>query len=414
MNKFLRVIAHEYGRHALQKRFLFGLLSLPAVVVLMVVMVFIIVAMEGDTAPLGYVDHSGFLTNPIPPPTPEPPEKPVPMIAYADEESADQALKDGKISAYYVLAEDFPASGRSELTYMEEPKSGPQSQFRAFIVANLLAGQPEAVTNRVTQGTMLIIRSADGKRQMSQEDWFNALLPIFVALAFFIAISTSAGYLTQAVVDEKENRTMEIMVTSISPNQLMAGKVIGIIGVGVTQLLAWFGFLATGIIVGSIWLPFLRHISLPLDTVVILLLVLPPCFVMLSGLMAAAGATVTEAREGQQVANLLAMPIWIPYFFFAMFINNPNSPIAVALTLFPLTAPMTIILRLGFTVIPFWQLAISVILLVLSAIGSLWLAGRAFRMGMLMYGQKLPWRRVLGLERRPRQRPGAGQQRGAA
>jgi ABC-2 type transport system permease protein len=405
MNKIWRVIAHEYGRHAFQKRFLFGLLSLPAMVVLMVVLIFVVVLIETDSSPIGYVDHSGFLANPIPPPTPEAPERAIKMIAYPDEDSAKTALDAGEIAAYYVLAEDFPASGRSQLVYEKEPKGAATGQFRAFIVANLLVGQPDEVAQRVVDGTSLTIKTADGKRSMGEEDWFNVLLPIFAALAFFIAISTSAGYLMQAVVDEKENRTMEIIVTSVSPNQLMAGKVIGILGVGFTQLFAWFSFLILGVVVGGIWLPVLRNISMPLETVAILLAVLLPCFVMLSGLMAAAGATVTEAREGQQIAGFVTMPIWIPYFLFAMFINNPNSPIAVALTLFPLTAPMTIILRLGFTVIPTWQLVISVILLVLSAIGSLWLAGRAFRLGMLMYGQKLPWRRVFGLE--PKQRGAA-------
>lgn len=402
MNKLWRVIAHEYGRHVLQKRFLFGLLSLPLIVVLMVGLIFVIVLMETNSKPLGYVDNSGFLANPIPPPTPEAPERPIEMIAYSDEASAKADLEAGEIAAYYVLAEDFPASGRSQLVYEEEPKDGATGQFRAYIVANLLAGQADDVAHRVVDGTSLTIKTVDGKRSMGENDWFNALIPIFTALAFFIAISSSSGYLMQAVVDEKENRTMEIIVTSVSPNQLMAGKVIGILGVGFTQLFAWFGFLVLGVLVGSIWLPFLRNINIPLDTVVILLFVLLPCFVMLSGLMAAAGATITEAREGQQIAGLFTMPIWIPYFMFAMFINNPNSPVAVALTLFPLTAPMTIVLRLGFTVIPTWQLVVSVILLVLSAIGSLWLAGRAFRMGMLMYGQKLPWRRVLGLERKQR------------
>jgi ABC-2 type transport system permease protein len=402
MNKFWRVIAHEYSRHAFQKRFLFGLLSLPLMVVLMIGLVFAIVLIDTNSLPVGYVDHSGFLANPIPPPAPEAPERPIKMIAYADEESAKADLEAKKIAAYYVLADDFPASGRSQLVYKEEPKGSATDQFRAFIVANLLAGQPSDVAQRVVDGTTLTIKTADGKRTMGEDDWFNVLLPIFAALAFFIAISTSSGYLMQAVVDEKENRTMEIIVTSVSPNQLMAGKVIGILGVGFTQLFAWFAFLVLGVLIGGIWLPFLRHIRMPLDTVLILLSVLIPCFVMLSGLMAAAGATVTEAREGQQISALFTMPIWIPYFMFAMFINNPNSPIAVVLTLFPLTAPMTIILRLGFTVIPTWQLAISVTLLVLSAIGSLWLAGRAFRMGMLMYGQKLSWKRVLGLERKQR------------
>jgi ABC-2 type transport system permease protein len=402
MSKFWRVVAHEYARHVFQRRFLFGLFSLPLMVALMIGTVVILILIESNTAPLGYIDHSGLLAAPLPAPTPEFPELPVKLLPYADEETAKADLEAEKISAYYVLAEDFPASGRSQLVYHKAPSNAAQSQFRAFIVANLLAAQPGDVAERVVDGTTLVIQTADGKRSVSEEDWLNALMPIFAALAFFIAISTSSGYLMQAVVDEKENRTMEIIVTSVSPDQLMAGKVVGILGVGMTQLLAWFGFLFGGVIIGRIWLPILRGISMPLDTLAILLAVLLPCFVMLSGLMAAAGATVTEAREGQQIAALFTMPIWIPYFMFALFLENPNSPVAVALTLFPLTAPMTVILRIGFTVIPAWQLIISISLLILSAIGSLWFAGRAFRLGMLMYGQKLPWRRVLGLERKQR------------
>lgn len=397
MNKFWRVIVHEYGRHALQKRFLFSLLSLPLVVVIMVGTVFIMTALESNTTPIGYVDHADFLMDPLLPPTPKPPDKPVPILPYEDEETAQKDLEAGKLQAYYILAADFVESGRTQLIYVEEPKSVAKGQFRDFIVINLLKDQPADIVERVLDGTTLTIQTVDGKRRMSEDDWFNILLPVIVAIAFFIAISTTSGYLMQAVVDEKENRTMEIMVTSVSPNQLMIGKVIGIIGVGLTQLLAWLVFIILGIVIGGSYIPLLSGIHIPTDTLVILVLVLLPCFVMLSGLMAATGATITEAREGQQMTALFIMPLWLPYFMFAVLMNNPNSPVAVVLSLFPLTAPMTIILRVGFTVIPVWQLIISITLLFASAIGALWLAGRAFRMGMLMYGQKLPWRRVLGL-----------------
>jgi ABC-2 type transport system permease protein len=120
-----------------------------------------------------------------------------------------------------------------------------------------------------------------------------------------------------------------------------------------------------------------------------------PAFVMVSGLMAAIGATVTEASEGQQVMGLFTIPIWLPYILIAVFVQNPNSPLAIAMTLFPLTAPMTIAIRLGFTTIPAWQLTLSFILLVASACGAIWLAGRAFRIGMLRYGQRLHWKEIL-------------------
>ena len=397
MMKFWRVITHEYGRHVLRKRFFLGLLSLPLMIVLMIG---VIILLEIGQVTLGYVDHSDFLANPVQLPRPESPEKPIVLIAYPDEESAQSALDDGEVEAYYILADDFPLSGRAELVYYKEPKGYALSQFSEYIVANLLVTQPPEIADRVMAGNNFVVRTVDGKRQVSQQDWFSIMLPIFAALAFFIAIMTSSGYLMQAVVDEKENRTMEILVTSVSPMQLMIGKVIGNIGVGLTQLLAWLLFLVIVVAVGGFYLPPLQSIRVPFDTLLILFLVLMPAFVMISGLLAALGATVSESREAQQMTGLIVMPFWLPYFVFPIFLNNPNSPLAVALTLIPVTAPMSIILRMGFAEVPAWQLVISLLLLIASAVGSLWLAGRAFRMGMLMYGKRLPLKRLFSFRKR--------------
>jgi ABC-2 type transport system permease protein len=125
-----------------------------------------------------------------------------------------------------------------------------------------------------------------------------------------------------------------------------------------------------------------------------MLLLMLPAFMMISALMAAIGSTVTEAREGQQVAGLITLPVWIPYLLIMPIMETPNSPLAVALSLFPLTAPLTIVLRSGFTIIPTWQITLSLVLLILSALGALWLAGRTFRLGMLRYGKRLRWREI--------------------
>lgn len=187
---------------------------------------------------------------------------------------------------------------------------------------------------------------------------------------------------------------MEIMVTSVSPNQLMSGKTIADMAVGITQLLVWGIFIFLILLFGKSYFSFLSGIAFPLETVAILVAVMIPAFIMISGLMAAVGATVTEASEGQQVMGLFTIPIWLPYILIAVFVQNPNSPLAIAMTLFPLTAPMTIAIRIGFTSIPTAQLLASFIILVASAIGAIWLAGRVFRMGMLRYGQRLRWKEI--------------------
>ncbi len=394
MIKTWRVIAYEYLHQIRRKGFWFGLLSVPLLILFMAGLVYILVAMETTSTPIGYVDHSGFLANPVSAPKPQPPAKPIRMIAYPDEAAARKALDEGKIQAYYVLSSTYLEDAKVQLVYQKEPKQSAQSQFQDFLVANLLAKQDPQIANRVVDGSHITSRSADGSREVKPNDMLAIFIPIIGAVVFFITVFSSAGYIMQAVVEEKENRTMEIMVTSVSPNQLMAGKIIGVICVGLTQIISWLLFVALGLGIGSQIYPVLASVRFSWSTMLVMAAVLVPSFVMLAGLMAAVGATVTEAREGQQIVGLFTLPIWIPYILIDQMISNSNSPLAVGLSLFPLTSPMAILLRMGFTIIPAWQILLAVVLLSLTALGSLWLAGRAFRLGMLMYGKRLPWRQV--------------------
>jgi ABC-2 type transport system permease protein len=258
----------------------------------------------------------------------------------------------------------------------------------------LLANTDPEIANRLVEGSEVIIQSADGSRQISSENWFNILLPVIAGLAFIIAMFSAGGYLMQAVVDEKENRTMEVIITSVSPNQFMAGKIIGDTAVGLTQILSWIGFIVLLVLFGRNKLEFLQGIQLSSQTLILIIVVMLPAFVMVAALMAAIGATVTEAREGQQMIGILSLPIWIPYILMGVLIGNPNSPVAVGLSLFPLTAPLTMLIRDGMTIIPAGQIAACTVILVLSAVGAIWLAGRAFRLGMLSYGKRIAWREV--------------------
>jgi ABC-2 type transport system permease protein len=272
-------------------------------------------------------------------------------------------------------------------------------QFDSFLTTNLLSNQPVEIANRIVNGSNIIVQSIDKSREASQDNFINILLPILAGVLFIVGMSTSSGYLMQTVVEEKENRTMEIMVTSVSPGQLMSGKVIADIAIGATQLLVWAIFILLALVIGKSYVPFLGGLKFSGEMVVVIAAVMVPAFIMISGLMAAVGATVSEGSEGQQIMGLFTIPIWLPYIFIMLFIENPNSPLAIALSFFPLTAPMSIALRIGFTTIPAWQVIVSVAILVLSAIGAVWLAGRAFRLGMLRYGQRLRWAEIFSRQR---------------
>jgi len=187
---------------------------------------------------------------------------------------------------------------------------------------------------------------------------------------------------------------MEVIITSVSPNQFMAGKIIGDTCVGLTQILAWLLLIVIPILVERNSVPFLQAIQISSQTLIVLGFTMLPSFVLVAALMATIGATVTEAREGQQMTGLISLPIWVPYMLIGLMMSSPNSSLSLALSLIPLTAPVAMLVRDGLTILPAWQIALSAAIQILCAVAAIWLAGRAFRLGMLRYGKRLSWREL--------------------
>ena len=101
------------------------------------------------------------------------------------------------------------------------------------------------------------------------------------------------------------------------------------------------------------------------------------------------GGITTEMREAQQISGIFSLLVTIPFYAIAPIMTNPNSTLAIILSYFPFSAPITVTLRMALTTIPLWQIALSILSLVSFAVLSVWLAGRAFRLGMLRYGKRL-------------------------
>jgi len=398
MTKVWQIIKNEYTKHVFQKRFLLSLLSLPGLVVVMVGVGLLVGFLSVDSSPVGYIDNSGVLSNPIPLEESSSIFEPtIEFRAFNNEQQAREALEGEEIQAYYIIPENYPEILDVDLVYMEAPGSDVRDQFDQFVKQNLDSYQAldPQIKDRLEDGSAITISSFDGSRQMRQDQWYIIFIPFVAGIMFFVVVMTSGGYLLQAVVEEKENRTMEILVTSVTPSQLMTGKIIGNIGVGLTQLVIWLLFGLIGLFIGGQFIPELRNISFSGDYIGVLLLVLLPSFVMVAAIMAAIGATMTETKEAQQISSLFSLPMMIPYYLASVIIENPNSPLAVGLSYFPITAPITILMRMAFTVIPAWQIAINIAILVVFAALAIWFAGRAFRLGMLRYGKKLSIKDVL-------------------
>jgi len=233
------------------------------------------------------------------------------------------------------------------------------------------------------------VRAADGRREFSERYIFSFFIPFIAAFFFIFVVMGSSGYLLQVVTDEKENRTIEIMMTTVTPGQLIGGKALGLLAVSLTQVFIWVLTGIGAILIGAIFFEALRSISVPWSLLLVVVLFFIPAYAFIAGLMTAIGSAVTDLTQAQQIVGVLNLLFLIPFFFMALYLANPNSPILVFLTLFPTTSFITVMLRWGMSSVPLWQMALTWVILTGSALTSVWVASRIFRTGMLRYGQNL-------------------------
>ncbi len=395
MNKTWLVFVNEYKKHVLTKRFLFAILSMPLFVGFIVLVGFLSVWLQYDKTPVGYVDEYNILKSHDPVPQKEHTLMPsVEFINFNDDASARAALENGKIQAFFSISKNYLSNGSVDLVKGKKTGSNITDDIKAFLSYNLLVGKPDSTIKRLTEGTNLIIRSADGSRELAADNWMAILLPFLAGILFIIAVNVSGGYLLQAVVEEKENRTMEILITSVSPTELMAGKVIGNLLVGLTELFIWLLIALLALQFVPQWLSIGQSISIAPSLVLIMVGTFLPAFVMIAAAMGAIGATASEVREAQQIAGLFTLPIVIPFWFITPLMFNPNGALAIGMSMFPFTAPIALPLRAVFTTVPFWQIAVTILVLCILAIFSIWCAGRIFHLGMLRYGKKVSFKEV--------------------
>ena len=157
-------------------------------------------------------------------------------------------------------------SQKVDLYYWDEyPANSVLHEFDDYVRANLLPAGPDEIQNRIIDGSNLTLRSSDGKRQFDENIGFIVILfPLAVGMFFIFAVMGASGYFLQAITDEKENRTMEIAITSLSPWQLISGKSIGLIGVALTQITIWLASIAVAWMIALRFFPEIQGLKTPL------------------------------------------------------------------------------------------------------------------------------------------------------
>jgi ABC-2 type transport system permease protein len=387
MLNFWLIARHEFRKMIGTRTFLATTIGVPLLIVVMIGIGVLANVLGRDDRPVGIVDQAGILAPGV---VPANQAELLTLITYADETAARAALSEQQIQAYYLLPADYPYNPQIEQYYWEDaPGNNARQTVSAYIRANLLNNAPVEAQLRLSEGTEVTTRSADGRREVRSDDFMSIVLPFVAAFLFVFAVIGSAGYLLQVVADEKENRTMEIMITSVTPLELIGGKALGLMAVTLSQITLWVITIVVSLIVGARYIEALQGVTVPWSLLLVVAIFFLPAYALVTGLMTAIGGAVTQVQQGQQIAGILNLLFLLPLFLIVLFLNDPNSPLLVALTLFPTTSFMTVTMRWGLTIIPAWQLVLGWLILVGTAALSVWAASRIFRAGMLHYGQPL-------------------------
>ena len=193
----------------------------------------------------------------------------------------------------------------------------------------------------------------------------------------------------RAVIAEKTSRIMEVLLSTVTPAELLGGKIFGVAAVGLTQIAIWFLAGAIAAAPGAMTLSnMIREANFTFSTGVFFAIFFLLGYLMYSSLCAALGSTVNSEQEAQQFQFLVMMPLMFSFFFMLKAARVPNDPIIVALSFFPLSSPLVMYARYVLGAAPMWQVALSIAILVVSVAGVIWLCARIYRIGVLMYGKK--------------------------
>lgn len=391
-----RIAREEFRRNAFRKSFILVLLSLPLMIGLNIGIVLLMNHLETDTRPIGYVDYAGVMSvSELPP---DIYDEPIQLLAFNTEENAQEALLAEEIQAFYVLSPEYLQTREITLIYVEEPASKATRQFYDLLRVNLLSDVEPEIQVRIAGGTEFLTRSPDGRRSFpSSGPTFQSVLPFFVGLALMMMLLMNAGFLLEGMIKERENRTLEVIVTSTSPGQLVTGKVLGILGISFTQFLTWtlFGLAVVWLGSDTLGLTWFQNANLEWEPVIKVVALGLPTFVMAAALLFALGVIMTNGQEAQQIGGLSVLISMLPLLAIIKIGTEPNGVLAVILSMVPFFSVMTVALREVFAVVPIWQVILSVGIQIAFSVAAIWFAGRVFRLGLLRHGKRFSLRGIV-------------------
>lgn len=403
--KVWTIARHEYLTNVRRTGFIVMTALIPALGLIALLLIVLLMPRGDEVAdwlerqfdvgrkPIGVVDRSGYFT-------PILPEYRETFVLYESQEAAEAALRAEELQAVLVIGEDYLNSGEIVALTREsfgEAAIADSARVRRFLIAHLLTDKVDpALAHRAAdplENLQSRVLSGTGQAR-SGGMVFTFLIPYFLALFLIMTIFASSGYLLQSVAEEKENRIVEIILSSVRPTELLAGKVLGLGALGLTQVLIWLGS-AWGFTGGAAaLLALVGSVGIPARVFVLGVVYYLLGYLLYAVLMAGVGALGTTMRESQQLAGIFSFIAVIPYMLASFVMINPNVPIARVFSFFPLTAPTMMMLRIPLGEVPWVDVAGSIGVLLLSIPAALWFGAKLFRVGLLIYGKRPTLREI--------------------
>jgi ABC-2 type transport system permease protein len=333
----------------------------------------------------GFVDESGLVQA-------IPTEYEDQLLRFSSEDAAKQALSTEEISAYYVIEPDYMQNGT--IIYVRpdfNPLGGSiqSSSIDALMAYNLTGGNLD-LYYRLQNPLVLTTQTLDVTTpERDENDPMTFLLPYLVTFLFYIVIMTAASLLLSSISNEKTNRIMEVLMTSMSPRQMLTGKIIALGLAGLLQTVVWTGSGLLLLRLSGKTLSLGAAFQLPASILIWGIFFFIFGYAVYASLMAGIGALVPNMREASQLTMVVIMPLIIPLMFISTLIQSPNSLLSTVFSIFPLTAPVAMMTRLAATDVPIWQGVLALVLLAGCAVYFVQAAARMFRAQNLLSGRSI-------------------------
>lgn len=402
------IISREYLERVKRKSFIITTILMPLLMLAMMVAPALIMALSGpEEQTIAVIDDSGVVAPRL---QNEGDIKFVPVnTALADLKADDnyQAIlvigkdvisePDGNISLYThgspsMVTEQFISGQLSDV--IEDLR------IRAYEIDNL-----RQILDEVNVDVQLQTYRLDKEEETATSSILSYLLGTFMMLILYMFIMLYGQMVMTSIIEEKNNRVLELVVSSVKPTDLMMGKILGIGAVAVTQILIW----AVLLIGCSIWIMPLLSTSVAQSgtadpamiqavaqladpsfmgqLLIFMVLFLIGGYLFYSSIYAAIGSAVDNIQDASQLTSIAIVPIILALIISMSVVQDPNSALALWTSYIPFTSPMVMMARVPFG-IPVWQSIVSLVILYVSFVGMIWLAAKIYRVGIFMYGKK--------------------------